>query len=47
VLGTAGVFAEAQRKKVVFLSAQHSGQEFTGIIEKPAAEDQHQTNIAF
>jgi hypothetical protein len=38
VLGIAGVFAEAQRKKVVFLSAQNSGQGFIGILEKLAAK---------
>ncbi len=45
MLGTAEVFAEAQRNKVVFLSAQNSGQGFSGIIEKPAAEYQYQTNM--
>jgi hypothetical protein len=45
VLGTAGLFAEAQSKKVVFPSVQHSGQGFTGIIEKLVAEYQHQTNM--
>jgi hypothetical protein len=38
VLGTAGHFAEAQSKKVMSLSAQISGQGFTGTIEKIVAE---------
>jgi hypothetical protein len=45
VLGTAGVFAEAQSKKVVFLLVQNFGQGFTGIIEKLATEYSHQTNM--
>jgi hypothetical protein len=45
MLGTVGLFAEAQRKKDVFLSAQHSGQGFTGTIENLVAEDQYLTKM--
>jgi raffinose/stachyose/melibiose transport system substrate-binding protein len=42
LLGTLGMMAEAQNKKIVFLSVQNAGEGFTGVIGKLAAEYQKQ-----